>query len=97
MKKREDAKLTVEEFVLLALKKLKKPDYDGIHPVYSGFNEAFREYFPQLDPVKTMKELAANGKITLRPTRGGAAIYAPDEKVISSTDAKQTLKKMGLV
>ena len=74
MKKREDAKLTVEEFVLLALKKLKKPDYDGIHTVYSGFNEGFREYFPDLDPVKEIKLLSEQGKIWMRPSRGGEVI-----------------------
>lgn len=97
MKKKEESKqLTPEEFVFLALEKLKKPEHKGIHAVYSGFNEAFREYFPQLDPVKTMKELAANGKIKIRPTRGGAVIYPAGEEV-TSTDAEQTLKKMGLV
>ena len=95
-KKEEDRRLTPEEFVHIALEKLKKPEHKGIHAVYSGFNEAFREYFPQLDPVKTMKELAANGKIRLRPARGGAVIYPAGEETVTSADAKQTLKKMGL-
>ena len=38
----EEKKLTEEEFVIQAIKKLRKEPYRGIHSVYSGFNEAFR-------------------------------------------------------
>jgi len=31
-----------EEFVLRAVKRLRKPPYKGIHTVYSGFNQAFK-------------------------------------------------------
>jgi hypothetical protein len=41
----EGKKLTEEEFVIQAIKKLRKEPYRGIHSVYSGFNEAFRKYF----------------------------------------------------
>ena len=36
----EEKKLTEEEFVLQAIKKLRKEPFRGIHSVYSGFNEA---------------------------------------------------------
>jgi hypothetical protein len=44
-KMEEKRKLTEEEFVLQAIKKLRKEPFRGIHSVYSGFNEAFRKYF----------------------------------------------------
>lgn len=96
MKKKEEDKqqITPEQFVLLALKRLKRPEYKGIHTVYSGLNAAFREYFPQLDPVEIVKQLAKDGKIRIRPARGGAIIYPAGEETVTS--AKQTLEKMGL-
>ncbi len=97
MKKKEAAKLTPEQFVAIALEKLRNPEHKGIHSVYSGFNEAFREYFPGLDPVETVKQLAEQGKIKVRPTRGGAVIYPAETDVTSPTDGKRTLEKMGLV
>jgi hypothetical protein len=41
----EEKRLTEEEFITQAIKKLRKDPYRGIHSVYSGFNEAFRKYF----------------------------------------------------
>jgi len=35
-------KMTVEEFVQVAIKALRMGDFKGIHSVYSGFNEAFK-------------------------------------------------------
>jgi len=52
------AKLTEEEFVLQAIRKLRKDPFRGIHTVYSGFNEAFRKYF-ESDPVEATSRLAA--------------------------------------
>jgi len=34
------AKISEEEFVFRAIKRLRKPPYRGIHSVYSGFNQA---------------------------------------------------------
>jgi hypothetical protein len=39
------AKLRPEEFVKLAIAKLRLENYKGIHSIYSGFNEAFKSYF----------------------------------------------------
>lgn len=51
------------------------PPYKGIHCVFSGFNEAFREYFPLLDPVDVTNQLAKEGKIVIRPARKGVILY----------------------
>ena len=74
----EERKLTEEEFVLQAIRKLRKDPFRGIHSVYSGFNEAFRKYFGA-NPVEATSRLAAEGKIETRPFKGGAMIFLPGE------------------
>ena len=74
----EERKLTEEEFVLQAIKKLRKEPFRGIHSVYSGFNEAFRKYF-DTDPVGVTSRLAGEGKIEIRPFKGGMMLFLPGE------------------
>jgi len=74
----EAKKLTEEEFVTQAIKKLRKEPFRGIHSVYSGFNEAFRKYFGT-NPVEATSRLAAEGKIETRPFKGGAMLFLPGE------------------
>ncbi len=74
----EAKKLTEEEFVLQAIKKLRKEPFRGIHSVYSGFNEAFRKYFGT-NPVEATSGLAAGGKIETRPFKGGVMLFLPGE------------------
>jgi hypothetical protein len=74
----EERKLTEEEFVLQAIKKLRKDPFRGIHSVYSGFNEAFRKYFGT-NPVEATSRLAAEGKVEKRPFKGGAMLFLPGE------------------
>jgi len=89
-------KPNVEEFILTAIEKLRTPNYKGIHTVYSGFNEAFREYFPDLDPVKETERLSREGKIEIRPAKGGVMIYKPGEAPPIRSRGKDALRKMGL-
>ena len=74
----EEKKLTEEEFVVGAIRKLRKDPFRGIHSVYSGFNEAFRKYFGT-NPVEVTSRLAAEGKIEVRPFKGGAMLFLPGE------------------
>jgi hypothetical protein len=74
----EERKLNEEEFVLQAIKKLRKEPYRGIHSVYSGFNEAFRRYFGT-NPVEATSRLVAGGKIETRPFKGGVMLFLPGE------------------
>ncbi len=74
----EERKLTEEEFVIQAIKNLRKDPFRGIHSVYSGFNEAFRKYFGT-NPVEATSRLAAGGKIETRPFKGGAMLFLPGE------------------
>ncbi len=70
-------KLTEEEFVRRAIKKL-RGKYKGIHTVYSGFNDAFKQYYGT-NPVETTQRLAQAGKIVIRPVKGGVLIYLPED------------------
>ena len=74
----EEKKLTEEEFIVEAIKKLRKEPYKGIHSVYSGFNEAFRKYFGG-NPVDVTSRLATEGKIEVRPFKGGAMLFLPGD------------------
>jgi len=74
----EERKLTEEEFVLQAIKKLRKEPFRGIHSVYSGFKEVFRKYFGT-NPVEATSGLAAEGKIETRPFKGGVMLFLPGE------------------
>ncbi|OGW26208.1 MAG: hypothetical protein A2X59_01850 [Nitrospirae bacterium GWC2_42_7] len=90
-----DAKLSHEEFVKKAVVSLRKEGYKGIHTVYSGFNEAFKKYFEGENPVEATNKLATEGKIVIRPVKGGVMLYLPEEAP-GGSDASQALKKMGL-
>jgi hypothetical protein len=74
----EGKKLIEEEFVVQAIKRLRKDPYRGIHSVYSGFNEAYKKYFGT-NPVEATSRLAADGKIEIRPFKGGAMLFLPGE------------------
>ena len=71
-------KISEYNFVVKAIKRLRKPPYKGIHTVYSGFNQAFKDYFGT-NHVETTQKLAEEGKITIRPVRGGVMLYLPEE------------------
>ena len=85
--------LTPEEFVLKAIERLRTPPYKGIHTVFSGFNEAFREYFPLLDPVTFTNKLAQEGKVVIRPAKKGVLLYKAGEAP-PITQGKDALKKI---
>lgn len=88
-------KLSHEEFVKKAIVSLRKEGYKGIHSVYSGFNEAFKKYYTDENPVEVTNKLAGEGKIVIRPVKGGVMLYLPEDAP-GAGSAEQTLKKMGL-
>lgn len=89
-------KLSEEEFIKKAVVSLRKEGYKGIHTVYSGFNEAFKKYFNGADPVKATNKLAAEGKIVIRPVKGGVMLYLPEDTPSKAQTADDALQKMGL-
>ncbi len=89
-------KLSIEEFVINAIKTLRTGDYKGIHTVYSGFNVAFKEYFGEgSNPIVETKKLQDADKIVVRPVKGGVCLYIKGEEPVSNA-AKTALAKMGL-
>lgn len=90
MTKKEERKLNYEEFVKMAILKLRDTSKSrGIHAVFSGYNQAFREYFGE-DPIKVTQELASKGKIEIRPAKRGVMIYFSGEAPRSTTDLGKT-------
>ncbi|MDD5434223.1 MAG: hypothetical protein PH343_02215 [Nitrospira sp.] len=90
-------KMSHEEFVTKAIVSLRKEGYKGIHTVYSGFNQAFKKYFEGEDPITVTTSLAKEGKIVVRPVKGGVMIYLPEEAPAGQADkGDDALKKMGL-
>lgn len=86
---------TVEEFVYLGIETLPWSVYMGaIHTVYSGFNKAFRAYFPNLDPIAETKKMIEAGKLFMRPIHGGVLISR--EPMKKALDADGVLKIMGV-
>lgn len=84
--------ISKDEFVLRAIKKLRKEPYRGIHSVYSGFNQAFRKEFEE-EPIPTTTRMEKEGKIVIRPVRGGVMLYLPDEAP-QSVDVNKVLEKI---
>ncbi len=89
-------KLSHEEFVKKAIVSLRKEGYKGIHTVYSGFNTAFKKYFDSENPVEATNKLAKDGKIVIRPVKGGVMLYLPEDAPAGRDIGNDALKKMGL-
>ncbi len=89
-------KLTEDEFIKKAIVSLRKDGYKGIHTVYSGFNNAFKKYYDGADPITATNKMAGEGKIVIRPVKGGVMLYLPDEAPAAKDVGDEALKKMGL-
>ena len=79
-------KMAVETFILKAIahnkavSKANGKEQAGLHTVWSGFNAAFRQYYGEAaDPVAATRLLAEQGKIALRPFKGGMLLYLPTD------------------
>jgi hypothetical protein len=95
-KEETDRKMTKEEFVVEAIKTLRDPSRSqGIHSVYSGFNQAFKTYFGE-EARPTTDQMAAAGKIVVQPRKGGVMIYLPGEAPQMLDTGAAALAKMGL-
>lgn len=89
-------KLSYEEFIKKAIVSLRKEGYKGIHSVFSGFNTAFKKYFDGENPVAVTNKLAQEGKIVVRPVKGGVMLYLPEDAPTVRDAGDEALKKMGL-
>jgi hypothetical protein len=88
--------LNHEEFIRLAVVRLRNANFKGIHSVYSGFNEAFKKYFEGADPVKVTTEFAGAGRLVIRPVKNGVMLYLPEDAPPGDR-AERALRKMGLI
>jgi hypothetical protein len=89
-------KLTHEEFVRLAIVKLRNGNFKGIHSVFSGFNEAFRKYYEGDDPVQVTNGFGEEGRLVIRPVKSGVMLYLPEDAP-QGDRGEQALRKMGLL
>ncbi len=89
-------KMSHEEFIKKAVVSLRREGYKGIHTVYSGFNNAFKKYFEGENPVEATNKLAKEGKIVIRPVKGGVMLYLPEDATPVKDIGDDALKKMGL-
>ena len=85
-------KLSQEDFIFHAIKNLRRKPYRGIHSVYSGFNQAFRAEYDE-DPVTVTNRMAKEGKIIVRPVKGGVILYLPEDAP-QSLNVAEVLKKI---
>ena len=81
----EKLKFSEEEFIKRAIKRL-RGNYKGIHSVYSGFNQAFKKYYGT-NPIEATQRLAKEGKISIRPVKGGVMLYLPEDAPSSAENA----------
>jgi hypothetical protein len=76
----EKEKLAHKDFFERAIKKCRKEGYKGIHTVYSGVNNAFRQYYGKdADPIVAVNALIAKGELAGNPAKGGFTIYMPED------------------
>lgn len=77
-----EVKVTPLVFTLLAIDNNTKKSggkYKGMHTVYSGFNQAFRQLFPKEDVIKFIDKMHDEGKLYRKYAKGGAMIYKPED------------------
>ena len=91
---KKQKKLTVEEFVFQAIRNLRTEKSKGIHVVFSGFNKAFREYFPGKEPKDELAKLVEAGKIELQARRGGPMMYLAGEAPKGDQKAEDALRRI---
>ena len=88
-------KLNPLQFTEQAIRNLRNLEKSkGIHAVYSGFNAAFREYFPSLDPIQVVNKLHEEGKVVKGFARGGPMLYLPGEAPERKADNTEVLARI---
>lgn len=75
---RSTKKLAHRTFIERAIRTLRNEGYLGVHVVYSGFNQAFREYYGE-DPRPVVDQLVEEGFLVRQLARGGVIISLASE------------------
>jgi len=84
------AKLSHEQFLTVAIEKLRTEKSKGVHAVYSGLNAAWREYF-QTEPKTDIQALVKAGKFHSHPCKGGVMVYKASEAPPAGLKALKTI------
>lgn len=69
-----DEDVDFEQFALMALDTLPEAPYNTFHCIWTGFNDAAKVVFPDIDPCQALKDMGKRKLITVRPFKGGALI-----------------------
>lgn len=56
----------------------------------------FKKYFVGGDLIKITNQLAAEGKILIRPVKGGVMLYLPEDAPLLKTKGEDALQKIRL-
>jgi len=98
-KSTSQGKLGKEEFVKVAILRLRTTKSKGVHTVFSGLNSAYRVYFEGADPVKDINAMVKTGKFEMHPTKGGVMLYVKGEmpKAISSANPDKVLGTLNTI
>lgn len=81
-------KIPPEEFVIESILNSRRAIYEGIHSIYSGFNEAFKKNYGE-DPTNTLQKLESEGKIKIKKYKTGLVLFI-GKKVSNSNDQAQS-------
>ncbi|OGV97985.1 MAG: hypothetical protein A2W53_03310 [Nitrospinae bacterium RIFCSPHIGHO2_02_39_11] len=87
-------KSSYEEFAKTIITAYREPGHKGIHS--SVFNESFKSCFKDENPIEVTRNLEKEGKIVIRPSKGGVMLYLPEDTPAERISAVEVLKKMGL-
>jgi hypothetical protein len=88
-----DEKLAEAEFTRRAIVAGRKAGWKGLHTVYGGYNQAFREYYGS-DPIVAVNRMVTAGVIESHYAKGGAMIYLPGEMSKNRTGSSPLLGKI---
>lgn len=80
-------RIAYKDFVLKAIEKLRKPPYKGIHCIYSGLNEAIKQYYGE-EARPVLDKLVQQGVIETQYARGGVMVYKKGEAPVRNSDAR---------
>lgn len=84
--------MELEQFVYACIEHVKKTTkYKGIHTVFGGLNVAIKRKYG-IEPIPTLQALVDQGKLALRPVKGGVLLYLPQDAPEKRDKAAELLK-----
>lgn len=88
------SKLSQEEFVLKTIKELRPSYSNGIHSIYSGFDEKFRNYFDGEAPSRILFKLEEEGLISIKKVKTGLILSLTGKKLNKVTTSSNEQKPL---